>query len=104
MGNQRHSVLLSASEYLDLLIQSCIPKVIPACAVLKGICFASGDRAWGLIACVSVTVTAVQGVVSDTAGKRNLPVSPLSFTRVAYPLLKPTSVGIELSPGQQTLT
>ena len=102
MGNQRHNVLLSASEYLDLLIQSCIPNVIPA--VLKGICFASGDRAWGLIACVSVTVTAVQGVVSDTAGKRNLPVGPLSFTRVAYPLLKPTSVGIELSPGQQTLT
>ena len=46
----------------------------------------------------------LQGTVKDTAGKINLPVSSLSFTRVAYPLLKSTSFGIELSPGQQTLT
>lgn len=42
--------------------------------------------------------------MSDTAGNHNLAVSPLSFTRVAYPLLKGTSYGVEKSPGLVTLT
>lgn len=46
----------------------------------------------------------VQNTVSDTAGKVNLAVSPLSFTRVAYPLIAGTSYEVIKSPGLLTLT
>ena len=46
----------------------------------------------------------LQGLVSDTAGKHNLAVQPLSFTRLTYPLLKGTSFGLSLSPGLLTLS
>ncbi len=46
----------------------------------------------------------MQGTVTDTAGKVNLAVSSLSFTRVAYPLLSGTSYEVIKSPGLLTLT
>ena len=42
----------------------------------------------------------LQSVVRDTAGNANLPVSPLTFTRVAYPLLSGECYGVVQSPGQ----
>ena len=40
----------------------------------------------------------MQGVVTDTAGKNNLAVAPLTFTRVAYPLVTGTSFSILKPP------
>ncbi|DBB18863.1 TPA: hypothetical protein ACH3X3_000450 [Trebouxia sp. C0006] len=48
-----------------------------------------------------VTVS-LQSVVRDTADNANLPVSPLTFTRVAYPLLSGECYGVVQSPGQLT--
>ena len=53
---------------------------------------------------VSSRTLSVQGTVTDTAGKVNLPVSPLSFKRVSYPLLAGTSYQVLKAPGLLTLT
>ena len=46
----------------------------------------------------------LQGTVKDTAGKVNLAVGSLSFTRVSYPLIAGTSYATVKSPGLLTLT
>ena len=46
----------------------------------------------------------LQGTVTDTAGKVNLAVGSLSFSRVQYPLLAGQAYGILKSPGLLTLT
>lgn len=46
----------------------------------------------------------VQGTVKDTAGKVNLAVGSLSFSRVLYPLIAGTSYETVKAPGLLTLT
>lgn len=46
----------------------------------------------------------LQGTVTDTAGKVNLAVAPLSFSRISYPLIAGTSYATIKSPGLLTLT
>ncbi len=89
MGFQVYTAIATPTPTMDMYL-SCLMSSNPWCICNCCIAFMG---CWYM-----------QGTVTDTAGKVNLAVSPLSFTRVAYPLLSGTSYEVIKSPGLLTLT